>query len=170
MNSRYEESNVVNNKQKEYYLISALSTTSPMDTLGNWLIDSGASRHFTEYKEALSNLIEKETNLEIILGDHTTYPVKGVGNITLQLNQGNMIHLQEVLYVPDLKKNLVSISAMEDKGYKVAFIDGRVRVLKKKNFKDALTLGFRVDTLYQVGGSPLGALSCDTSLQSELWH
>jgi len=68
--------------------------------LGNWLIDSDASRHFTGYKEALSNLIEKETNLEIILADDATYPVKGVGNVTLQLNQGNIIHLQEVLYVP----------------------------------------------------------------------
>jgi len=82
-NSRYEESNVVNNKQKEYYLISALSSTSPPDSLGNWLIDSGASRHFTEYKEALSNLMEKEINLEIILGDNATYLVKGVGNVTL---------------------------------------------------------------------------------------
>ena len=94
-NSRYE-SNVVNNKQDEYYLISTLSTTSPSDSI-NWLIDSGASRHFTAYKEALSNLIEKETNLEIILGDNSTYPVKGVGNVTLQLNQCNTIHLQEVL-------------------------------------------------------------------------
>eukprot|EP00253_Pinus_taeda_P014798 PITA_14798 len=161
-NSRYEESNVVNNKKKEYYLISTLSTTSPLDTLENWMIDSGASRNFTGYKEALSNLIEKETNLEIILGDDATYPVKGVGNVTLQLNQGNTIHLQEVLYVPDLKKNKVSISTMTDKGFKVAFIDGKVRVWKII-FKDAFTLGFRVDTLYQVGGSPLGAITCDTS-------
>lgn len=64
--------------------------------------------------------------------------------------------MQEVLYVLDLKKNLVSISVMEDKGYKVAFID-------------AFTLGFRVDSLYQVGGTLLGVMSCDTSLQSELW-
>ena len=33
------------------------------------------------------------------------YPVKGVGNVSLKLNQGNTIHLQDVLYVPDLKKN-----------------------------------------------------------------
>ena len=85
------------------------------------------------------------------------------------MNEGNSIHLQEVLYVPDLKNNLVSISTMEDKGFKVAFIDGKVRIWKR-NFKDAFTLGFRVDTLYQVGGSPLGAMSCDTSLQSKLWH
>ena len=51
----------------------------------------------------------------------------------------------------------------------MAFIDGKVRVWKK-NFKEAFTLGFRVDSLYQVGGSPLGVMSCDTSLQSELWH
>lgn len=82
--------------------------------------------------------------------------------LTLQLNQDNTIHLQEVLYVPDLKKNLVSILIMEDKGFKV---NGKVRVWKI-NFKDAFTLGFRVDTLYQVGRSPLGAMSCDTSLQS----
>ena len=139
-NSKYE-SNVVNNKQDKYYLPVALSTTAPPDSVGNWLIDSGASRHFTGYKEALSNLIEKETSLEIALEDNSKYRVKGVGNITLQLNQGNTIHLQEVLYVPDLKKNLVSISAMEDKGYKVAFIDGKVRVWKK-NFKGSFTLGF----------------------------
>jgi len=107
--------------------------------------------------------------LDIIFGDNATYPMKGIGNVTLQLNQGNTIHLQEVLYVLDLKKNLVSISTMEDKGYKLAFIDGKVHVWKM-NFKDAFTLGFQVDTSYQVGGSPLGAMSCDTSLQSELWH
>ena len=71
--------------------------------------------------------------------------------------------------MPDLKKNLVSISAMEDKGFKIAFIDGNVRIWQR-NPNDAFTLGFRVDGLYQVGGSPLGALTCDTSLQSELWH
>jgi len=90
------------------------------------------------------------------------YPVKGVGNVSLKLNQGKMIHLQDVLYVPDLKKNLVSISAMEDKGYKVTFSDGKVRIWKN-DIKDAFTLGFRVDLLYQVGGSPLGVMSYDTS-------
>eukprot|EP00253_Pinus_taeda_P001808 PITA_01808 len=166
--NKYEESNVVE-KQKEFYVISALSTACPPATLDHWLIDSGASRHFIGYKEALSNLIEKKTNLEIILGDNATYPVKGIVTVTLHLNQGQTIHLQEVLYVPDLKKNMVSISAMEDKGFKVAFIDGKVRVWKR-NPKDAFTLGFRVDGLYQVGGSTLGALTCDTSLHSELWH
>ena len=31
-------------------------------------------------------------------------------------------------------------------------------------------IGFRVDKLYQVGGSTLGAMTCDTIRQTELWH
>jgi len=58
---------------------------------------------------------------------------------------------------------------MEDKGYKVTFSDGKIRIWKN-NVKDAFTLGFRVDSLYQVNGSLLGVMSYDTSLQSELWH
>ena len=73
------------------------------------MIDSGALRHLTGYKEALSDLIEKDTNLEIILGDNATYPVKGTGTVTLHLSQGQVLRLQDVLYVPHLKKNLVGI-------------------------------------------------------------
>ena len=58
---------------------------------------------------------------------------------------------------------------MEDKGFNVAFIDGKVRIWKK-SFKEAIMIGFRVDTLYQVGGSPLGAMTCDTIRHTELWH
>ena len=94
-------------------------------------------------------MIEKKTNLEIILGDNATYLVKGIGTVTLHLNQGQTLHLQEVLYVPDLKENLLSIYAMEDKGFKVAFIDGKVCIWQR-NPKDAFTLGFRVEGLYQV--------------------
>ena len=58
---------------------------------------------------------------------------------------------------------------MEDKCFKVAFVNGKVCIWKK-SFQEAITIGFRVDTLYQVGGSPLGAMTCDTIRQTELWH
>eukprot|EP00253_Pinus_taeda_P009512 PITA_09512 len=85
-NSRYE-SNAVDNKQAGYYLPTALSTSAPLDSMGIWLIDSGASRDFIGYKEVLHNLVEKEINLEIVLGDDMKYLVKGVGNVSLKLNQ-----------------------------------------------------------------------------------
>jgi hypothetical protein len=34
--------------------------------------------------------------------------------------------MKDVLYVPGLKKNLLSISTLDKKGFRVAFIDGEV--------------------------------------------
>ena len=58
---------------------------------------------------------------------------------------------------------------MEDKGFYVAFIDGKVHIWKNI-FKEGIMIGFRVDTLYQVGGTPLEAMTCDTVSQTKLWH
>ena len=89
--------------------------------------------------------------------------------MTLHLSQGQVLCLQDVLYVPNLKEILVFILAMEDKGFNVAFIDGKVCIWKK-SFKEAIMIGFRIDTLYQVGGIPLGVMACDTIRQTELWY
>jgi len=44
--SRYE-SNVAN--QSEYILISAITISSPLDSWDSWLVDSGATHHFSSY-------------------------------------------------------------------------------------------------------------------------
>ena len=49
----------------------------------------------------------------------------------IELESGNNVHLNNVLYVPGLKKNLVSISCLEDKGDRVEFVDGKVLVWPK---------------------------------------
>ena len=75
-NSRYSryESNVAN--QSEYILISALTSSTPLDSWDSWLVDSGATHQFSGYKEVFSNLVERESNLKIILGDNSTHPTK----------------------------------------------------------------------------------------------
>ena len=85
--------------------------------------------------------------MEIILGDNATYPVKGIGIVTLHLYQ-QTLHLQEVLYVPNLKNNLIYISAIEDKDFKVKFIDGKVRAWQR-NPRDAFIPGFREEVCWE---------------------
>jgi hypothetical protein len=57
-------------------------------------------------------------------GDNAKYAVKGVGTTSFQLKSKNPLKMSEVLYVAGLKKNLLSISAMEHIGYAMTFIDG----------------------------------------------
>jgi hypothetical protein len=62
----------------------------------------------------------------VTLGDDYQYAIKGVGESNHKLNSGNSLKMKDVLYVPGLTKNLLSISALEKKGFRVSFIDGEV--------------------------------------------
>lgn len=66
-----------------------------------WLVNSGATHHFSGCKEVLSNLIERKSNLKIILGDNATHPVKGFVSAKFHLDSEESILLHDVMYVPD---------------------------------------------------------------------
>ena len=86
----------------------------------------------TGYQKSLIDLTEKESSLQVELGDNTKYAVRGVRKTSFQLEIGDCLHMSNVLYVPGLKKNLLSISALENKGYRVAFVDGQVLAWPKE--------------------------------------
>jgi hypothetical protein len=87
-----------------------------------WLIDSGASRHMTGYREHLTDLVEKESRLHVVLGDDARYTVKGVGSTSLQLDYGTPLHLSDVLFVPGMRRNLVSISSLREQRLQGCFL------------------------------------------------
>ena len=89
-----------------------------------WLIDSGASKHMIGQKDILSSLTEKDFPQKVSLGDDYQYPIKGMGKSTYKLDSGTLIKMKDVLYVKGLKNNLLSISTLDNKGFRVAFIDG----------------------------------------------
>ena len=78
--------------------------------------------------------------------------------------------MKEVLFVPGLKKNLLSISILDAKGMQVAFIDGQVIMWPKgKTIDDAIVIGEQGE-LYKLNGHPEQALVHETVEPSELWH
>ena len=75
------------------------------------------------------------------LGDDYQYPIKGSGESSYKLDSRNSMIMKEVLIVPGLKKNLLSISALDTKGMRVAFIDGQVLMWPKgKTIDDAVVI------------------------------
>ena len=61
----------------------------------------------TRYKENLSEAVEKDSHLHVVLGDDANYTVKGFGATSLQLESNDTLHLGVVLYVPGMKNNFV---------------------------------------------------------------
>ena len=71
-----------------------------------------------------SELSQGEIDVEVVLGDYTVVRAVGRGTITFQRESSitfqresmSPMILRDVLYVPGLKKNLISISMIEDRG------------------------------------------------------
>ena len=63
---------------EEYVLISTLMGTITHGSK-DWLIDSGASKHMTRFKESFMKLSEHESPHKVKLGDDYQYLIKGSG-------------------------------------------------------------------------------------------
>jgi hypothetical protein len=82
------------------------------------------------------------------------------------------LYLSGVLYVPGLKKNLVSISTLEVKGYEVSFKDRRAYIKPRGLSKGSeQIIGVRKDKLYKLQFDSHYALASNNSTRDyELWH
>jgi len=60
-------------------------------------------------KELFNNLEEKDLQLLIEIGDNGRCSTKGIGTITFKRESSSHLHLENVMHVPRLKKNLISI-------------------------------------------------------------
>jgi len=86
----------------------------------------------TGYKDILFEFGKRIVSDQVELGDDRSYGIKGVGSISFQLESGSIFHVDEILYVSRLKKNLLSVAVLEDKGYIVTFME-RNTLLWPKN-------------------------------------
>ena len=88
-----------------------------------FVIDSGTTEHMTPQKELFDSL--EPINREIMSAGHSTLDVEGLGHLTLILERGNGettdATLENMLYVPGLRRSLFSVSATNDHGYTVTF-------------------------------------------------
>ena len=91
-----------------------------------WFLDSGASFHKTNNKSLFRTLEEKDLQILIAMGNDEKYSVSGVGTVIFQREHGARLTLTDVKYVPGLKRNLVSMVMLEDRGYDVVFSKGKV--------------------------------------------
>eukprot|EP00253_Pinus_taeda_P032243 PITA_32243 len=158
------------------------STSSRSTSFDVWYIHSGASRHMTGAREFFSELAERAIDIEIVLGDDRTIRVVGVGTMTFERESLPPLKIMDVLYVPGMKKNLISVSAMEEKGFDVTFSGGQVLMHPRgASITSAKVIGDRSRKLYRFSfQSARALLSCTsgsthTSTTSnrdlcELWH
>ena len=79
--------------------------------------------------------------------------------------------MKNVLFFLGIKKNLLSISALDAKGMRVSFVDGQVLMWTKgKTFDDAIVIREQEGGLYKLKGQPDQSLVHDIVEPNELCH
>jgi hypothetical protein len=107
----------------------------------------------------------------VTLGDDYQYPIKGVGESNHKLNSRNSLKMKDVLYVPGLKKKLLSISTLEKKGFRVSLIDGEVLMWAKvETLNEEIIIRNEENGLYKLKGHSEAAMTHAIEKSCELWH
>jgi hypothetical protein len=125
----------------------------------------------TGQRDILPCLVENNFPHKFTLGDDYQYPIKGVGESNYKPDLGTPMNMKDVLYVPGLTKNLLSISYLDKKGLRVAFIDGEVIMWPKgKNIEEAIVIEKEEGGMYKLKGHSEAALTHSIENPCELWH
>jgi hypothetical protein len=111
--------------------------------------------------------------------------VEAIGELPLELNDGFVLKLTDVLYVPSLPINLISVSRLDDDGFDCHFGNDKCKIMF--NHK-CVGLAFRQDELYLLSLSKnVNAMSTENenvfssmnvgnkrkiihNVSSKLWH
>ena len=83
-----------------------------------WWMDSGATTHVCKDRCWFKTLVPVDDGSVLYMGDDHFAPVEGKGNVVLEFSSGKSITLYNVLYVPKLRKNLISGPVLDKLGYK----------------------------------------------------
>lgn len=152
---------------------SELLNVSVEDSI--FLFDSGASNHFCFERNLFVNFTETR---KIVKQGKGELKATGVGEIPIYLKGENgfaKVTLSNVLFVPDLNKNLISLGVIEGKGFSYCGMNGYLSIFNQNN---KLILKVRNQKcLYPVIAIQPNKFECNTNFVNsvdvkslDLWH
>ncbi|UYV82299.1 hypothetical protein LAZ67_21001652 [Cordylochernes scorpioides] len=114
-----------------------------------WIIDSGATSHMTSCFELLKDSENKER--KIILADDTQIESKAIGNVKIKTKEENLLILKDVLFVPQIKGNLLSVGKLLQDYQRIIFSKDKCTII---DFKDQVILEApKIDDFYIINSS-----------------
>lgn len=138
----------------------------------SWFIDFGASNHMSCKIDWFDTYHEVNNGRHIYLGDNRSREIKGYGNISVMMPNGQGKQIQKVLYVPRWNKNLISISTITNEDLKVEFVKSHCLVNDVQDNYKVVAKRTRVGALYKldVMKNRHQALASTRMSNIDLWH
>ena len=93
-----------------------------------WYLDSGCSSHMSGRKDWFVNIKPSTKNMVKFANDNTL-AAEGIGDVMIIRKDGKKSVISNVLYIPGMKSNSLSIGQLVEKNYKVSIEDKLMRVV-----------------------------------------
>ena len=84
------------------------------------------------------------------MGDDHPCNIEGMGTVRIKMEDEIVRELKEVRYVPQLKRNLISVGALKALGLMISIRDGVLKIIKGSM---VIMKGVRRNNLYYLKGS-----------------
>nr|GFC89427.1 zinc finger, CCHC-type [Tanacetum cinerariifolium] len=115
----------------------------------DWIMDSECSYHMTPMLGILFDFLECDGG-SVQLGDNEECKIRGIGKVRVKLKDMSSFVLHNVRYIPELKRNLISVGTLEKERYTVKLQSGKVNVI---NGSRVILSGIRRDNcVYSLNG------------------
>ncbi|XP_068319549.1 uncharacterized protein [Pyrus communis] len=101
-----------------------------------WYIDSGCSNHMTS-KEYLLVDIDRNVKAKVQVGTGVLVKVAGKWTLVIETMKGRR-YIKEVMFIPGLAENLLSVGQMNEHGYFLLFGDYRVDVFDDRSLRNSV--------------------------------
>ncbi|KAF3641596.1 hypothetical protein FXO38_21557 [Capsicum annuum] len=112
-----------------------------------WWMDYGATRHVCANKELFSSFASAQVEEMIYMANSATTKIEGTGKLCLKMTSGKVLTVNNVLYVPELRRNLISISLLDKNGFKCVTISGKIVISKREMY---VGKGYLTEGLYKM--------------------
>lgn len=137
----------------------------------DWYVDSGATQHLTMNSDWIFNE-KKSTISEILAANDTRMKVESCGTVKLYADINgtpNPIEVRDVLCVPNLTANLLSVSQLTKNNNYVDFNANGCNI--KNKFGKLMATANLVDGLYRLNGARCKSyVAVSKSEKIETWH
>ncbi|KAJ9544786.1 hypothetical protein OSB04_024493 [Centaurea solstitialis] len=123
--AKAKQANFVDDISRDVSILNLTAMISEVNLVGSnpreWWIDTGATRHVCSDKEMFHGFKTAEDGEKLFMGNSATADIKGSGKIVLKMTSGKDLTLTDVLYVPEIRKNLVSGWLLNKHGFRLIF-------------------------------------------------
>ena len=110
-----------------------------------WWIDSGATVHVANSLQGFrSTRTTQRSERHVKVANGVRADVEAVGDISLELVDGFTLLLIDVLYVPSLRRNLISVSCLDNDGYDCHFRNDKYhrQIDRQRGARSAVLRGY----------------------------